>query len=421
MQRRPIQDLAPDPKNPRRIRKERAAALNVSLETYGDIAGIVYNQASSQLVTGHQRVAQIKAAGATSFVVERDATDETDGFGYLEHPKTGQRFPIRLVRWTEARQHLANLTANNPEIQGEFTEEAVALLDGLKQEAEFGALRLDALLAELGDVEPPGAPAPPDEDDVPHPPPTPRCGPGDLWILGEHRLLCGDSFLEEDRARLLQGETVDLIVTDPPYAIYGSSTGIGADIADDKMVRPFFERLFSFCREVIREFGHVYACCDWRSWAAIWEGARRAQLSAKNCLVWDKGGGGLGSSYAMAYELVGFFARLPKQTAMKSTTKTGQRTVHAPNILRYPRVTGDEREHNAAKPVAMIEELIDNSSEEGEIVADWFGGSGTTLIAAEKRRRRARVMEMEPRCCDVIIRRWERVTGHQAVKAPPQP
>ena len=99
---------------------------------------------------------------------------------------------------------------------------------------------------------------------------------------------------------------------------------------------------------------------------------------------------------------------------MMDSTKMGSRPIMKSNILRFPRVVGEEREHNAAKPVALMAELIENSSEPGEIVADFFGGSGSTMMAAEKVGRRCFMMEMEPHFCDVIVNRWERLTGKKA-------
>ena len=114
--------------------------------------------------------------------------------------------------------------------------------------------------------------------------------------------------------------------------------------------------------------------------------AKRAELAPKNLIVWDKGGSGLGSSYANTYELVGFFARLPKQTVMTSGFKTGQRQVHSSNVMRFDKVPGGQREHNAQKPVQLVTAQIELSSDPGQLVIDWFAGSGTTLIARRNSR-----------------------------------
>ena len=118
--------------------------------------------------------------------------------------------------------------------------------------------------------------------------------------------------------------------------------------------------------------------------------------------------------YQQCYEMVWFFGNTPIQ---KTTIKTesGERVVNGvPNIWRFPRVKSSEREHNAAKPVAMIEIPIQAGSDAGEIILDLFGGSGSTLIACENTKRRARIMEIEPKYCDVIVKRWQLATGRQA-------
>lgn len=253
-------------------------------------------------------------------------------------------------------------------------------------------------------------------DSIPEKPTTATTRDGDLWQLGDHLLLCADSWQEDQVARLLAGDggAVDLVLTDPPYAIYGSSSGIASSIADDKMVRPFFDALGRLLKRTTRKFAHVYVHTDWRSYATLWEGMKRAGLSPKNCLVWDKGGAGLGANYANTHEFIAYFANLPEQKAMTSGNERGQRTVNRPNVLRFPRPSGDERHHNAAKPVAMLEELIENSSDDGQTVLDPFGGSGSTLMAAHRKGRRARLIEIEPAMCDVIVARWEKLTGGKA-------
>lgn len=226
--------------------------------------------------------------------------------------------------------------------------------------------------------------------------------------LGRHRLLCGDSFDAVMLDTLLGTRRVDMICMDPPYAIYGSSTGIGADIADDKMVLPFFRALAGIAITRTKIWAHIYTHCDWRSWSAIWISYREVGLSPKNMIVWDKQSSGLGSQYANTHELVAFHAHLPKETAMTSTMKRGQRQVYQPNMFRTPRVRGEERLHNAAKPVDMEAWLIKNSSEEGETVLDLFGGSGTTLIAAEREGRTCFMVEKEPKNCKIIVDRYRR-------------
>jgi DNA modification methylase len=235
-----------------------------------------------------------------------------------------------------------------------------------------------------------------------------------VWTLGDHKLLVGDSLQADETKEFLAGLQVAMVATDPPYAIYGSSTGVSVEIADDKMVRPFFEAVMRLAHQVVPVFGHAYVCCDWRSWPALFDAARRSGMTAKNLLVWDKGGSGMGSNYANCYELLGFFAKIPTQGVM-SHRKGGQRTVLRPNIVRIPRARGEDHQHNAAKPVPLMVEVITNSSERGDWVLDPFCGSGTTIVACENTGRRCAAVEIEPKWADVSVLRWQRVTGKKAV------
>jgi len=149
--------------------------------------------------------------------------------------------------------------------------------------------------------------------------------------------------------------------------------------------------------------------------AAVTMSAARGGITTKNCLVWDKGDSGLGSSYGMAHEFVGFFSKLPPPAAMKGNQIRGQRTVLSPNVLRgHNRVRGVERNHNASKPVAMLEGFLKNSSDDGDVVIDFFGGGGSTLIAAEKTGRVAVMIDIDPRRCDSMVERWQKFTGKKA-------
>ena len=248
-------------------------------------------------------------------------------------------------------------------------------------------------------------------------PTEPVAKEGDVWELGDHLLVCGDAFRTKTRSRILKAP-IDCVLTDPPYAIYGSSSGTGPDIADDKMVRPFFEQMWRVIKASVRDFAHVYVCCDWRSYPALFDTAAIAEIVPKNKIVWDKMNSGLGSMYSNAYEEIFFAAKLPPRTGLASTTKRGERVVHSSNIVRYPRVQGAERQDNAAKPIEMFKVFIENSTDEGETVLDLFGGSGTTLIACELTKRRCRMVEQNTKKIDIIVSRWEKRTGRKAKRIP---
>jgi DNA modification methylase len=237
-----------------------------------------------------------------------------------------------------------------------------------------------------------------------------RVQPGDVWLIGGvHRLICGDCTDPATVARLMQGERADAVVTDPPYAIYGSSTGIGGDVVDDNMVQPFMRSLFQVVTKNTSLGAHIYVFCDWRSYASWWNVSKPFPLIVRNCIVWDKGDGGLGSMYTMRHEFVVFFEHIQKHVTMtKANATRNARMVHGrSNVQRFNVVQGKERLHNAVKPLQLIEGLIGASSDSEHIILDPFLGSGTTIIAAHRTGRRCYGCEISEAYCEVILQRCE--------------
>jgi len=386
----PLEKLRLLPGNPRRGNVD---AVKRSLEAFGQRKPIVARRSDRVVIAGNHTLQAAQALGWSEIAVVWVDDDDT----------TSKAFALADNRTAEL---------------GDYDEAALAELIG-----QVGSVDPDLLVASgwdeasvkelLNELDIATAKIQ-DEDSTSEMPIEPITKDGDLWILGEHRVLCGDSFSDENRAQLLNGVKVNMVATDPPYAVFGSSTGVGLDVADDKMVRPFFENLFRIVAGHLSTFDHAYFFTDWRSWSALWEGARRGGLAIKNMLVWDKGNGGMGTNYVNCYELIGFYSKPPKEKTMGSS-ETGNRPVMRPNILRFSRVTGDDRQHNAAKPIALMEELIGNSSEPDGVVLDLFGGSGSTLLACQNLGRRAFLMEMEPKFVDVICRRFQKATGIKPV------
>lgn len=232
-----------------------------------------------------------------------------------------------------------------------------------------------------------------------------------------HRLLCGDSTDAEQVARLMNGEKADMVFTDPPYALFGNSTGV-AGVTDENMVMPFFIQLFEAIKDNTKQFGHIYVCCDWHSAFAVQRAFKSVSLTAKNLCIWDKGDGGLGAMYQQCYEMIWFIANSPtSKKVIGKAGMAGERTVNGkPNIWRYPRSTQD-RNHTAEKPTAMVGFGIENSSDEGNLVIDLFLGGGTTMVAAHQLNRKCYGMEIDPKYCQVIIDRMRKLdNGLQILK-----
>lgn len=254
---------------------------------------------------------------------------------------------------------------------------------------------------------------------------------GDLWHLGRHQLLCGDARDEAAFARLLGHERADLVFTDPPYnvKIDGHVSGLGAvkhrefAFASGEMSEAEFT---SFLAEtlgnaagVMREGAIAFVCMDWRHMTEVLAAGRECFTELKNLVVWNKTNGGMGAFYRSKHELIFVFKQ--GEAAHTNTFGLGETGRYRTNVWDYRGISsvGANRNeelamHPTVKPVALVADAIRDCSKRGEVVLDCFGGSGSTLIAAEKTGRRARLIEYDPLYCDTIIRRWQQVTGKRA-------
>ena len=253
-----------------------------------------------------------------------------------------------------------------------------------------------------------------DDDDAPACPETPVSAPGDLWRCGEHRVLCGDALSAGDMAKLMDGERAGLIVTDPPYNVaYKGKSKKRLSITNDAMSAVAFYRFLLDAFEVM--LAHAADGAGAYVFHADVEGAnfRRAFTDAgfrlAQCCIWVKPSFVIGrQDYHWQHEPVAVGWK--PGAAHRWYADRRQSTV-----WNFERPLKSEL-HPTMKPVAMIEYAVLNSSAGGEIVLDPFAGSGTTLIACGKTGRCARVMEIDPRYCDVTVRRWQDWSGQQAVR-----
>tara|TARA_R100001591_G_scaffold79942_1_gene87101 strand:- start:248 stop:1441 length:1194 start_codon:yes stop_codon:yes gene_type:complete len=259
-----------------------------------------------------------------------------------------------------------------------------------------------------------------DEDKIPEPPKEPITNLGDIWELGNHKLMCGDSTLIENLEKLCL-EKADMIFTDPPYGMsYGGgraegSTEKGAlvkahgmikndDLRDEELIKLVKNSLQTALSKT-KQGGSAYICFTWRTYTEFYKAITDAGLNIKNCLVWDKRSIGLGQShYRPQHEFIFYCGQ--QWYGDKSQS----------DVWQMSRGSTSNYVHPTQKPVEIISKAIRNSSKKEDIILDSFGGSGSTLIACEKLIRKARIMELDPKYCDVIIKRWENYTGLQAKK-----
>ena len=285
----------------------------------------------------------------------------------------------------------------------------------------FSIAEVDQLIEGLGPSEP-GDPA---DDLLPEPDAVPsRCEASDIWRLGPHRLICGDALDPAVIADLIEGEKAEMVFTDPPYnvAIDGHVSGMGKvrhrefAMASGEMTRAEFTAFLSsaFANLVAHSLdGSIhFVCMDWRHMGEILEAGAARYAELKNLIVWAKDNGGMGAFYRSRHELI--FAFKNGAAAHINSFELGQHGRYRTNVWQYRGVNTQKAGrldelmlHPTVKPVAMIADAIKDVSRRGGVVLDLFGGSGSTLIAAHKTGRRARLCELDPVYCDRILPRWE--------------
>lgn len=260
----------------------------------------------------------------------------------------------------------------------------------------------------------------------------PRCKLGDIWQLGEHRLVCGNSLETDHVTALMDGRLARLIFSDPPYnvKIDGNVCGTGkikhrefamASGEMDKVAfTEFLKSSFFSLRDSSLDGSIHFICMDWRHMDEIMTAGNEVYSELKNLIVWAKDNGGMGTFYRSRHELI--FAFKNGTQPHRNNFELGQHGRYRTNVWQYKGVNSRGKDrmnelamHPTVKPVAMIADAIRDCSARREIILDLFGGSGSTLIAAHKTARRARLMELDPHYCDVIIHRWETYAKDDAV------
>jgi DNA modification methylase len=386
MQTLPIGKIKANPNNPRTIKDDKFFKLVQSLKDLPEMAKVrpvVVNQ-DMVVLGGNMRLKAMKEAG-------------------------WKEAPVEIVDWDEDKQRQFIIKDNVG--FGEWDWEMLA--------NEWDAEQLDDWGLDIPAFDDPKE-LEAEEDDYEMPDQiTTDIVLGDLFEIGPHRLLCGDSTDSDAVARLMNEEKADMVFTDPPYALFGNSTG--AAVADDKMIRPFFLLIGTSIMKATKKFAHFYSCLDWKSWAAVLETYQKAGLTVKNMIVWDKGSGALGQAYRSQHELIMFGL-----CGNNGISITGTSGVESKYQIKDTNVWTVKREnkqgmHAALKPQELIQKAVQNSSFADELVLDLFLGSGSTMVAAQQLKRKCYGMEMEPKYCQVIVDRMLKLDPSLEVKRNGEP
>jgi site-specific DNA-methyltransferase (adenine-specific) len=384
-----VSELIPYANNSRTHSDEQIAQIAASIKEFGWTNPILVD-GSNGIIAGHGRLAAARKLGHT------------------EVPT------IELKDLTEAQRKAYIIADNKLALNAGWDNDLLAIefaqLEEMGFDTELTGFTLDEIAA-LQPIEVTEGLT--DEDATPPIPEEPKTRPGDIYQLGKHRLMCGDSTSIEALETLTDGQLVDMWLTDPPYNVaYEGKTKdaltIKNDSMDDDQFRQFLRDSYTAADAVMKPGAVFYI------WHADSEGynfrgaAQDAGWKVRQCLIWKKSSMVMGrQDYHWRHEpcLYGW-----KEGAGHLWASDRKQTT----ILEFDRPSRNG-EHPTMKPVALFEYQLLNNTKGGDIVLDSFGGSGTTLIAAEKNGRRACLMELDPKYCDVIVKRWEDFTGKKAV------
>ena len=401
-------------RNARTHSKRQLRQVADSIERYGFINPIVIDETNT-IVGGHGRVAA------------------ADLLGMTEVPC------IRVGRMSAEEKRAYALADNAIALKSGWDDEILSgelrdLIDaGFDAKfTGFEAPEIDKLLFDQDEASPKRGRGDPDEAPPAPLPEEAVSRLGDFWILGRHRVACGDAKSAEVVAALMAGDKADAVFTDPPFnvRIDGHATGKGRHRhrefleASGEMSRPefiaFLQESLGVTAQVCRPGAILFVCMDWRHMLELITAGEAVGLEQKNLCVWTKSNGGMGAFYRSQHELVTVW-KAPG-APHTNTFGLGEGGRSRTNVWPYAGANAFKAEraeelaiHPTVKPVALVMDAIRDVTHRGETVLDVFGGSGTTLIAAHKVGRTARLVELDPAYCDVIVRRWEKLTGKAAV------
>ena len=402
---RPTGSLQPDPRNARTHPKRQLDQLRASILQFGFTNPVLVDE-DGVLIAGHGRL--------------RAAKD----LGLSEVPC------ITIANLCEAEKKALRLADNKIALNAGWDLEILRLeladIADLDVSFDltltgFASGEVDVVLRAAND---------PDDDGIPAVPTNPRTKAGDIWLLGDHRIGCGDGRDSDFLQRVVgEGATIDAAFLDPPYNVkingHANAKGRHREFAmasgemSDSAFREFLADTLGAAASVSRDGAVHFVCMDWRHMDDVFASAGSIYDSLLNICVWNKSNAGMGSLYRSKHEMV--FVYRVGSSSHANMVELGKHGRNRTNVWDYPSVNsmaGSRREdldlHPTVKPVAMVADAYQDVTKRGDLVFDMFLGSGTSLIAAERTRRRFRGCDIDPAYVDVAIDRWQALTGRDA-------
>lgn len=395
-----VDTLTPAKYNPRKIQPQDFSQIKKSLEEFGFVQPLVVNNAPGRegiIIGGHQRFKAAKEMGMKEVPVLYVTIEDED------------------------REKELNIRLNKN--QGEFD------VDILKTFGEDLLLDIGFKPIELDDIYGAREVSEKEEDEIPEEPEVPRSKPGYIYTLGQngHRLMCGDSTSPNDVRLLIGEEQMDMVFTDPPYNVNYSgkgkntSNGIANDDLTEEQFDLFSYKVFQNMHAIMRDGAVFYVCSGWSSYPVFNFNLIKNGFYRAGVIIWVKNQAPLGwQDYRYKHEwiLVGKKkAARVKAVSILYGWKKGSHffrdTRDEYDVWEVPRRKTSEYRHPTEKPVWLVEKAIANSTNRGELVADLFGGGGSTMVGCERLNRKAFLMEYDAKYVDVIIKRMCRITGEK--------
>jgi len=381
-----ISDLVSDPNNARKHDEKNLEAIKGSLTQFGQRKPIVVQ--GNVVIAGNGTLEAAKRLGWDEIdivqVPQDWSADQAKAFALADN-RTAE-----LASWDEMV----------------LAAQVIELKEAGFEVADFGFEAIQPDIAE--EIK---------EDETPEPPAEPVSKLGDIWQLGNHRVMCGNSTDKATVEKLMDGFKADMVFTDPPYNTGMSaeknsgSTRLNHMFDDDYTDQEWNEFLSDFTKTLdtfTKEDAALYICFAWkRNHELVPYLSDKFKLS--NIIIWDKVVHGLGSDYQYTYEIINVCKKgKPEIDSHQGSDREYQ------DVWRIQRNMGRNDDHATAKPLELCARAIRHASNAGGLILDIFGGSGSTLIAAEQTKRTCFMMELSPQYVDVIIKRWENLTGQKA-------